>query len=126
MVAVALIGIGAALLALQLKEMKPEYSGYLALAAGVLIFAFAISQIHLIVETIHKIQSYVNLDSGYVGTLIKIIGITYIAEFGADVCRDCGHNAIGGQIELFAKLSILVLSIPILLALLDTVTQLIQ
>lgn len=126
MVAVALIGIGAALLALQLKEMKPEYSGYLALAAGVLIFAFAISQIHLIVETIHKIQSYVNLDSGYVGTLIKIIGITYIAEFGADVCRDCGYNAIGGQIELFAKLSILVLSIPILLALLDTVTQLIQ
>ena len=89
MVAVALIGIGAALLALQLKEMKPEYSGYLALAAGVLIFAFAISQIHLIVETILKIQSYVNLDSGYVGTLIKIIGITYIAEFGADVCRDC-------------------------------------
>ncbi len=124
MIAVAIIGIGAALLALQLKEMKPEYSGYLALAAGVLIFAFALSQIHVIVETIQKIQSYVNLDSAYIATLVKIIGITYIAEFGADVCRDCGHSAIGGQIELFAKLSILALSIPILLTLLDTVTQL--
>lgn len=126
MIAVAIIGIGAAVLALQLKQMKPEYSGYLALAAGIVIFAFALSQIGVMVEMIRKIQSYVNLNASYVGTLIKIVGITYIAEFGADVCRDCGQSAIGSQIELFAKLSILVLSIPILMAVLDTVTQLIH
>ena len=35
--------------------------------------------------------------------------------------KDAGYAAVGNQIELFAKLSILVLSIPVLTVFLETV-----
>ena len=55
--------------------------------------------------------------------LLKMIGITYVAEFSANLCKDAGYQAVAGQIEMFGKLSILVISMPVLLALLDTISQ---
>lgn len=57
-------------------------------------------------------------------TLLKITGITYIAEFASGLCKDAGYGAIGGQIEIFGKLSILAVSMPIVLALLETLKRL--
>ena len=54
-------------------------------------------------------------------TDIKMVGITYVAEFAMNICKDAGYAAVGNQIELFAKLSILVLSIPVLTVFLETV-----
>ena len=56
----------------------------------------------------------------YLTTLIKMTGITYIAEFASGICKDAGYGAIGSQIEIFGKLSILAVSMPIVLALLET------
>ena len=52
--------------------------------------------------------------------LIKMVGITYVAEFAAGICRDSGFGAVGTQIQVFGKLSVLAVSMPILLALLET------
>lgn len=43
------------------------------------------------------------IDSTYIGLVIKMVGITYAAEFAVNVCRDSGYGAIAGQIENFAK-----------------------
>ena len=51
---------------------------------------------------------------------MKMVGITYVAEFTSGICKDAGFGALGGQIEIFGKLSILAISTPILLALLET------
>ena len=67
------------------------------------------------------IQDTLPLNAGYIRTLIKIVGITYIAEFASDLCKDAGYQAVAGQIQMFGKLSVLAVSIPILTALLDTV-----
>ena len=61
------------------------------------------------------------MDTAYVGTLLKMLGITYIADFSSNICKDAGYQAIAGQIEVLGKLAVLVLSMPILLALLDTI-----
>ena len=70
-----------------------------------------------------RLKDSLPLDEGYLATLIKMIGITYIGQFSAGICRDAGHQATAGQIELFCKLSIMVLSIPVLMALLDTIQK---
>ena len=54
-------------------------------------------------------------------TLLKMIGITYIGQFSSGICRDAGYSSTGAQIELFCRLSVMVLSMPVLLALLDTI-----
>ena len=53
--------------------------------------------------------------------VLKMLGITYVGQFSAGICKDAGYSSIAGQIELFARLSVLAVSMPVLLALLETV-----
>ncbi|BCK00531.1 SpoIIIAC/SpoIIIAD family protein [Anaerocolumna chitinilytica] len=123
MLQIALVGISVILLAIIFKNYKSEYSIYISLAGCILIFYLGLSKLELIISTIKKIQTYINLNESYLGILIKIIGITYIAEFTADLCKDFGHTAVANQIELVGKLTILATGMPILLALLDTINK---
>ena len=63
------------------------------------------------------------MDTAYISTLIKMSWITYVAEFSSGICKDAGYQTIAVQIEIFGKLMILVLSMPILTALLDTIRE---
>jgi stage III sporulation protein AD len=123
MIRIALIGIIAVFLSIQFKNGKSEYGTYISLAACIIIFGLGISKLELIIETIHKIQSYIVISQTYIVILIKIIGITYVAEFASNLCKDAGHAAISNQIELVGKLTILSISMPILMALLETINN---
>lgn len=119
-VTIAVVGIVAVLLAVTLKGMKGEYGIYLVMAAGFFIFFYGVGKLTTILDTIKQIQSYIKINSVYLSTLIKMIGITYVAEFAAGICKDAGYGAVGTQIEIFGKLSVLAVSMPILLALIET------
>ena len=123
MIKIAMIGLAAVLLALQVKVGRPEYEIFLTMAACLCIFFFLVTTLQIVLNAINQIQNYIRLDSRYVAILLKMIGITYVAEFSASLCRDAGYQAVAGQIELFGKLSILVSSMPVLLALLETISQ---
>lgn len=118
--AVAVIGLVSVILAVQLKAVKGEYGVYLVLCAGLVIFFYALSKLEAVVETLKRVQSYIQIDPVYLGVLMKMIGITYITEFASGICKDAGYGSLGGQIEIFGKLSMLAVSMPILLALMET------
>lgn len=61
----------------------------------------------------------------YVETILKIIGIAYIAEFAAQITKDAGQGAIASKIELAGKILILAMAIPILTVLIETIIQMI-
>ncbi|MEG1576872.1 MAG: stage III sporulation protein AD [Clostridium sp.] len=119
-VSAAALGIVAVLLAVQFKAKESEYGIYLVMAAGMVLFFFATGKMRTIIETAKQIQSYIDIDHIYITTLLKMVGITYIAEFASGICKDAGYGSLGTQIEIFGKLSILAVSMPILLALLET------
>lgn len=121
MIKVALIGVVAAILASWIKTVKAEYGVFVVLAAGMLIAFSIITKVETIVEELWFIQEYFSSYASYIKLLIKIIGITYLAEISSDLCKDAGAGALASQIELFGKLSILVLCMPIMTALLETV-----
>lgn len=116
----AVLGITAVALAVQLKPLRQEYSVYLILAAGLVIGFLSISRLELILDTVQAIGSQIRVKNIYLGTLLKMVGITYIAEFASGICRDAGFSALGTQVEMFGKLSILAVSAPVLQALLET------
>ena len=127
---IGILGIAGALLAVELKGLKGEYGIYLVAAVGLVIFFYGVTKLKTVIETIRQVQSYIRLnrmylpvDGSYITTLLKMIGITYIAEFSSGICKDAGYGSLGSQIEIFGKLSVLAVSMPILLALLDTVQQ---
>jgi stage III sporulation protein AD len=61
----------------------------------------------------------------YVETILKIIGIAYIAEFAVQVTKDAGQGAVASKIELAGKVIILAMAIPILTVLIETIINLI-
>ena len=120
-VRIVMLGMTGVILGLFLKGTKPEYSIYISLAAGILIFFYMTEKLSYLFSSVLKIQEYLPLDTEYLTTLLKIIGITYIGQFSSGICKDAGYGAIGGQIEIFTKLYIMVLSMPVLLALMETI-----
>lgn len=120
-VQVGVIGVVGALLAIQFKNGRNEYSIYISVAVSLLIFFLIMSQVKIFAELIQKIGDYMGLHSTYIRTLLKMMGITYVSEFSAAICKDAGYQSIASQIEVFAKLFILGLSVPILLSLLEVI-----
>ena len=120
---IGILGIAGALLAVELKGLKGEYGIYLVAAVGLVIFFYGVTKLKTVIETIRQVQSYIRLNRMYLEVLLKMIGITYIAEFSSGICKDAGYGSLGSQIEIFGKLSVLAVSMPILLVLLDTVQQ---
>lgn len=122
-VSAAALGLVAVLLAVQFKSKGGEFGTYLIMGAGLVLFFFGTGKMQTIVDTARQIQSFININSVYLTTLLKMVGITYIAEFASGICKDAGYGSMGTQIEIFGKLSILAVSMPIILALLETLQE---
>ncbi|HWT77080.1 MAG TPA: stage III sporulation AC/AD family protein [Mobilitalea sp.] len=126
MIKIAVLGIAAIVLAILFRKGKEEYSLYISLAACFLILLWGIGKLEVILDAIDRLQGYIKLNKAYVGILIKIIGITYVTEIASSLCKDSGYQAIGDQIELVGKLTILAISMPILLSILDTINSFLE
>ncbi len=125
-VKIAILGIVGSLLGIMLKGQKKEYELFVSLGVSLCIFYFLMSKLKLVVSVINRMQDYVELDTSYIAILIKMIGITYVSEFSANLCKDAGYQSVAGQIEMFGKLSILVISMPVILVLLETRGEFLQ
>ena len=91
------------------------------MATCLLIVFYSATKLSSVFEMINSIGSYFSEQKEYFRILLKIIGITYLADFASNICKDAGYSAIAGQIEIFGKISILAISSPIILALLEAV-----
>ncbi|MFD2618338.1 stage III sporulation protein AD [Terrilactibacillus laevilacticus] len=120
------LGLVATFIVLILKEQKPSFAFLLSIFVGALIFLYLIDQIKLVMDMLIEIASSAHLNNVYVETILKIIGIAYIAEFGAQITRDAGEGALASKIELAGKVLILVLAIPIMKAVIQTIIGLIS
>ncbi len=107
-----------------MKEHKPLFAFMLTVFVGILIFLFLIDEITKIIQMLEGIATQANMNMMYFQTILKIIGIAYIAEFGAQIAKDAGQAAIASKIELAGKILILVMAIPILTAVIEMVLSL--
>lgn len=123
LIKVSILGIAGIFLGLFLKETKPQYSMYVSIAICLCLVGYSVSKLLMLFGDIREIQEYIPINSQYLTTLLKILGISYVGQFSAGLCKDAGYSSIAGQIELFCKLSIMVVSMPILMVLLETIGE---
>ena len=121
MIKIAAIAVMAAILAAWINTVTPDYGAWIVLGAGIFLGFSALLKLETIIGELQFLHGYFTGYGTYFKLLIKIIGITYLAEFSADLCKDAGANTLASQIELFGKLSILVLCMPIMTSLLETI-----
>ena len=121
-VGIMIFAVMSAILASQLKVLKGNFDTYIIIAACLVILFYILTKLTAIVHVITRLQSYISTDWAYMGILLKIVGISYITQFSSDMCKECGYGAIGNQIQIFGKLAVMTISMPIVLALIDTIT----
>lgn len=121
---IACIGIIAVILAAILKNQRPELALQVSIATGLLIFIVIAIKLTAVIEFIQTFSKKADIDSSYITILLKIVGIAYIAEFAAEVCKDANETSIASKIELAGKVTIVILSVPIISSLLDMVIKL--
>ena len=124
---VKIIGIGlvGTVSSLVVKQTKPAVSVGITIATVMVIFMYAISGLSYCIEVINVICEHLDIKSEHIGTVIKMIGVAYLAEFGAQVAKDAGENAISAKIELAGKVIIVTYSIPVLISLLNLLISII-
>lgn len=118
------LGLVATILTLVIKEQKPMFAFMIALITGIIIFLFLIGKISEVIRILERMAVQANLNMIYLETILKIIGIAYIAEFGAQITRDAGQGAIASKIELAGKVLILIMAVPIITVIIETIISL--
>ncbi|NHM32199.1 stage III sporulation protein AD [Bacillus sp. C11] len=119
------IALVATFLALIIKEQKPNFAFLLVVFTGCFIFLFLVDKISEIILMLEKLAINAKVNMVYVETILKIIGIAYIAEFASQITKDAGQGAIASKIELAGKILILAMGIPILTVMIETIIKMI-
>lgn len=121
---IVVIGIIGAIICVVINQYKPEYTVLVALATGLIILLFTIPHFSSILEYINEFVSMGQIDSGYGKIVVKALGVCVVTQLASDTCKDCGQGSIASKIELGGKVSILALSIPLFVSLLETIKKL--
>jgi stage III sporulation protein AD len=124
---IQIIGLGfvVTLLILIIKQQRPELAIQLGLTLSAIIFLMVLSKLTVVLDLFRDLAEKANISQMYLNTILKIIGIAYVTEFGAQVCRDAGEGAVAGKIEFAGKILVMVLAVPIIALVLDTIVKLI-
>ncbi|HBN85849.1 MAG TPA: stage III sporulation protein AD [Clostridiales bacterium] len=118
---IVIIGIVGVLLVLSIKEKSPEFALGTSLITGVIVLIAVISQFDTIFDFLNRYLTIDGFNSDYIKILLKILGIAYVTQFGAEICKDAGSVSVASKIELAGKVIILSYGVPIIISLLDTV-----
>ena len=106
-----------------IRKERGELSILIGMTAGMIIFYYVLTQISVIVQFVTALLDMASIEEGYYLQLLKMLGVAYVAEFTSSICRDAGQHSIAGMIELFGKVSIVALSIPGLVFLVETLEK---
>ncbi len=117
------VGMVGAVLALMLKEWKPELSAAVSIATGIFLLFGVFEELREVFSEFSGLMERGGVDLRYFQIVVKIIGISYLAQFGSSICRDSGQTAIAEKIELAGKAAVVSLTLPILIAFLEFVIQ---
>ncbi len=120
---IRIVGIGliSLILIIIIKQYRPEFALYISLIAGSIILYFVLDQITNIINLLKQIANQSGINSEFLGILIKMTGIAFLAEFAISICKDAGESAIASKVELGSKAIIISMSIPIIYNLLEVI-----
>ncbi len=123
---IQIVGLGfiVTLLSLIIRSQRPEIAVQISITLATIIFLLVLAKINVILNLFRDLAEKASVNQAYLNTLLKIIGIAYITEFGAQVCRDAGEGAVAGKIEFAGKVLVMVMAIPIIALVLETIVRL--
>ncbi len=114
MLQVCVVAIAGLFAALIIKKDKPEFAELIVMLAGFFIGIRVLSLFSGIVEELEGFGELISQNIVYIRLLLKLVGITYVCDFSASLCKDAGYSALASHIELFGKIAIMAAGLPVL------------
>lgn len=118
-----LICVAGALVCSMLRVQRPEFRLAVAIAAGLAALAFSMDGISSGVETLTALAQETGLAGETTGLMMRATGITVLAEFGAQLCRDAEESALAGRVELAGRAALLTMTAPLLTDMLTRIAE---
>ena len=120
-VKIALIGMAGMVFANYFKNVKGEYGMLIGLFVSILIFYYIVVKLSGLFDMMGEAGAFLKENKDYMGVLIKMLGISYICELSAGICKDAGYQSVASQIVIFGKITIMTLGSSILFALIQMI-----
>ncbi|MDR1774386.1 MAG: stage III sporulation protein AD [Clostridioides sp.] len=117
------IAIISTILCVLLKKDRPEIANFIGIIAGVVIILEVLFKLNFIIESIQTLATKANIPNMYISLIIKLIGISYLVEFAIQLCKDAGENNIAAKLEFAGKIIVMSMSFPILLSIVQMITD---
>lgn len=118
------IGLTATVLVAVLRPHAPQFAMLVGMLAGIVLFIAVVKNMETVVTMLSSLAEAAKVDHGFLTTVLKIIGIAYIVEFAAQVARDAQEGALAGKIELVGKVGIVIMALPIINGVVESLVHL--
>ena len=106
------------------RQQQPQLGGLCAAVAGVMLLLAALEQLADVREVFARLTGMAGIEEGYLNTLVKVLGVSYVAELAAQTCQDLGEGGLALKVGLVGKLCVFTLTAPMLLSLLEMILEL--
>ena len=107
-----------------LRPLRPEIATLLTLAAGGVILVGILARLRTVLQAMAAMAARAEIQPFFLQTVLKVIGLAYLAGFTGQVCRDAGEGAMAAKVELVGKVAILLAGLPVIWAVLETMLKL--
>ncbi len=118
--------IATAVCAMYIKQIRADYALCVSLAGVLLILTGIIPRVGYIVTNIQQIASAGSFPGEYIMPVMKIIGISYVAQLAADICKDAGETAISSHVETMGKIAIAFIALPVITEVFELIMGLVE
>ena len=119
------LGLIGTIFSVLLKKENPQIAMLVAVVTGILIFLMLCAPLGNLLALLRKTAEQAGVGEGYFSVVLKVIGIAYLTQFGAQLCADAGEGAIASKIELAGKVLMMTVAAPVLTGLLEMVMGLV-
>lgn len=121
MIKIVVVGLIGIFVSLGFKNINSSIGYVVAVLTGVIIISFLYDDALNLVYLFKSFENGYGISGENIKLLLKVLGVSYITQFGVSVAEQCGENLIAKKIELAGKVVILSMSFPIMLKLLNSI-----
>jgi stage III sporulation protein AD len=107
-----------------LRQEKPVMAVLLSIVFSILIFIMMMDKMGAIINVMKELTRRAGINYFFMTTILKILGVAYLGEFAAVICQDAGEQAVAKKVEFAAKIMIAVMALPIMVAILESLLEL--
>jgi len=109
-----------------LRKERPEMALVLSLATGVLLFLYLLAPLGQAFRILRDLGARAGVGAEPLGIVLKIVGLAYLAELGSSLARDAGESALAAKVELLAKVTMVVVSAPLIAGVAETLAGILR